>query len=320
MNKEHFSLTYFLSRPFFFGIIYSQIFSLSQADSIIACLLGTIIGAGILYTISKMKLDNSSRVLQLLFYLFLLILALSSIETYVSSYLLVKTPKIVYIIPAIILITYVSLKDTKSLKKVSVLFMIISITSFSSIIFLLSNYININNVLPLFTQKPISVFKSSLIFGNMSSLPNILLKEENIDIKKQIFYYFVTSLINTFLCILTLSALTPEVAKIYSYPEYMVLKRIKLFDFIENTENLSVLMWYFDYFFLLSMVFKKILTITKKRIVFIFIIILTTLFTTFCIANDFSKSMWLYNYSPLIMGIFFCLFIFTIFKSNVKYK
>ena len=319
MNKEHFSLTYFISRPFFFGIIYSQLFNLSGSDSLISCFIGTILGILILFLISKMNISSKKyQTIQLLFYLFLLILALCSIETYVSSFLLVKTPKIIIIIPAIILVTYVSFKDTKSLKKTAFIFFIISIISILIVSLLLSSYLNISNILPLFISKPQSIIKGSIIFAIMSTFPNILLKEEQIPIRKQISYYLITSFINTMICFYTLATLTPQVAKIYSYPEYMFLKRIKLLSFIENVENISVLIWYFDYFFLLVLIFKRLLCIIKKRVIFGIIITLTTLLTTYYIANNYYLTIWLYTYCPLIMLSFFFIFLTTI--SNAKHK
>ena len=83
-----------------------------------------------------------------------------------------------------------------------------------------------------------------MIFGVMSASPNILLKDENIPLKNHLIFYLITTIINTTIAFLTLAILTPDVAKIYSYPEYMVLKRIRIFEFIENIENLSVLILY----------------------------------------------------------------------------
>ncbi|MBR4231401.1 MAG: hypothetical protein IKR74_04535 [Bacilli bacterium] len=312
-TKEQFSITYFLTRPFFFGIIYSQIFGLSETDSIISCLLGTIIGLFIIFLISKMDYsDKKFKTIQIFFYLFLFILAISSIETYASSFLLTKTPKIIIIIPAIMLVSYANQKDMSVIKKCAFIFAIISIFSTIIICLLLSNYLNIQNILPFFSHKPLNILKSAMIFGVMSASPNILLKDENIPLKNHLIFYLITTIINTTIAFLTLAILTPDVAKIYSYPEYMVLKRIRIFEFIENIENLSVLIWYFDYFFLLVYIFKKMQEIIKKRVIFFIIIIMTTLLTTFFIANDFYITIWIYKYSSIIISTFLILFISTL--------
>ena len=312
-TKEQFSITYFLTRPFFFGIIYSQIFGLSETDSIISCLLGTIIGLFTIYLISKMDYsDQKFKTIQIFFYIFLLILAISSIETYASSFLLTKTPKIIIITPAILLVSYASLKDISVIKKCAFIFVIMSISISIIICLLLSNYINIQNILPFFTHKPLNVLQSAMIFALMSASPNILLKKENIPLKNHLIFYLITTIINTIIAFLTLAILTPDVAKIYSYPEYMVLKRIRIFEFIENIENLSVLIWYFDYFFLLVFIFKRMQEIIKKRVIFFIIIILTTLLTTFFIANDFYITIWIYKYCPIIISTFLILFISTL--------
>ena len=44
----------------------------------------------------------------------------------------------------------------------------------------------------------------------------------------------------------TILCLGEPLIRIYSFPEYAVLKQIKILDFIENIENLSTFIWYFD--------------------------------------------------------------------------
>ena len=324
MNKENFCLTYFISRPFFFGIIYSLLFSLNGSDSLIAAFIGTFLGIIIIALISKMNFnENKFRLIQIITYLFFLVIAFTSIETYASSYLLTKTPKIIIIIPALLLVCYVAFKKMNTLKKASLIFFIMSIASIIFIIFLLSNYLNVQNILPFFTHKPMNIIKGSIIFAIMSAFPNILLKEENISLRKHIIFYLITSLINIIIGFLALTILTPDVAKIYSYPEYMVLKRIKILGFIENVENLSVLIWYFDYFFLITLTLKRIYNIIKKKAVFLGIAILTAIFSTFFIANDFKITIWLYRYCPWVMIVLFlsmCTSVFIKSKSTVKYK
>ena len=69
MNKEHFSLVYFLSRPLFLGIAFSLLFNQSGSDAIIACLLGTLLGIGLIWFINKMNFSKDNfKIIQLIIY------------------------------------------------------------------------------------------------------------------------------------------------------------------------------------------------------------------------------------------------------------
>ena len=317
MNKENFSLVYFISRAFFAGSIYSLMLNLSGSDSILSCIIGITIGLIIIYLINKMNFNKDKfKLIQICFYLFLITLSITTIETYINQFLLTNTPKIIVIIPAIILCLYTSFKNINSIKRTSFILIIISIFLFILMNILLTSYIDINNILPIFNNKITNIFKSSLIFGVLSSTPNILLKEENIPLKKHLKYYLIVSLLNTFICFLIISILTTNVAKLYSFPEYMILKRIKVFEFIENVENIMFVIWYFDYFILLTITFKRIYNILNNKLFAIMLIFFTSFIDTFLIANNYITMLNIYHYSYIIMLIFIILFSFTIKKDN----
>lgn len=321
MNKENFSLTYFVSRMLFSGSIYSIMFNYSENDALIACIFGTIFGLFIIFLINKMNLNNPFfKIILFLLYLYFIIISFVTFETYTDSFLLTNTPKIITVIPALAIGIYASFKSINTLKRVSFIFFILSISSFTLIIIMLSSYLNIGNVLPLFSHSKINILQSAFTFGVLSSTPNILLKEENISLKKHMLYYFLTSILNLIICYYILSVLTPNVAKIYSFPEYMVLKRIKIFDFIENVENLSVLVYYFDYFFLITLSFKRIYNLIKNKTAYLLIITSTVLLTTITFVKDYSFILFLYHYSTYILFVFLLILSLSIFKSNEKYK
>ena len=315
MNKENFSLTFFVSNTLFSGLIYSKMFSITSQDAIISGIIGTIIGLLIIVFLSKINLSKSFKIIPLFIYIYFLILSFSTLEIFISSFLLTKTPKIIMIIPALSLGLYASFRDMKTLKEASFIFLWLSIISFLITIIFLFNYVHLENVLPLFVHKPKNLLHSSLIFGLLSSFPNILLKEENIPLKKHLKYYLITAIFNIFMIVMILGVLSPGVAKIYSYPEYMVLKRIKLLDFIENIENVSVLVWYFNYFYFISLSLKRIFSIIKNKVVFYTICISSTLVSSYIFTNNYMMSMYLYH-SPLYMFILFIILLYPTRYSN----
>ena len=317
MNKENFALTYFISQMLFSGTIFSTMFNKSGADSLIACFLGIIIGLLIIYLIHKMNFDsNSFRLIQIALYLYFIIIFLSTVETFVNSFLLYNTPVIFILIPVVIFGTYGAFKSTTTLRKAATIFIFMSISFYLLTILSLTSYLNLNNILPLLTHKPIKIISSAFTFGILSAFPNILLKEENIPLKKHLLFYTIASLFNTYICFYTLAVLTPNVAKIYSFPEYMVLKRIKILGFIDNIENLSSIAWYFDYYYFISFAFKRLYNIIKNKIIYFVVIILTALFTINIIVNNYHITLLFYKSSTLVMSIFLLLMCTTIFKKK----
>jgi len=100
-----------------------------------------------------------------------------------------------------------------------------------------------------------------------------------------------------------LGALTPNVAKMYSFPEYMVLKRIKIFGFIENIENIITAIWYIDLFVFITMILKRIYGIINKKIIYYPVIFTIILFTTYFIVDNYYRVIFLYHYTPYILLI-----------------
>ncbi|MBQ6841074.1 MAG: GerAB/ArcD/ProY family transporter [Bacilli bacterium] len=302
MNKEHFSLVYFLSRPLFLGIAFSLLFNQSGSDAIIACLLGTLLGIGLIWFINKMNFSKDNfKIIQLIIYIYLLVLSIMVLEAFISSFFLTTTPKLLIIAPSIILCLYASFKKMKTIKRTTFLLFFLSITIFSIAALSLGNFFTISNITPLFTHKTTNILKSAVVFASLSACPNILLKEENIKLSKHIGYYIFSCIIHTLVCTIILGSLTPNVAQIYSFPEYMVLKRIKIFTFIENIENILSSIWYIDIFVFITLLSKRIYNIIKSKLLFFPIVIAIVIFTTYFIVDDYYRVIFLYHYTPYIL-------------------
>jgi len=317
MNKENFSMVYFLTRPLFLGIAFSLIFSQSGSDAIIACILGSILGSILIYFINKMNFSKENfKIIQLIIYIYFLLLAVMVLESFINSFFLKSTPKIIIIAPTLVLCLYTSFKDIKTIKRSTFLLVFLSIIIFLIAAISLSNFFTIDNITPFFTHPIFSIIKSSIVFASLSAVPNILLKEENIPFKKHLKYYLISCLVHTLVCICTLGALTPNVAKIYSFPEYMVLKRIKIFSFIENIENILTAIWYIDLFVFMTMILKRIYNIVKSKLIFYPIIIVTTIFTTYFIVGNYYRIIFLYHFTPYILLVMLFILGFSSLKKS----
>lgn len=317
MKNENFSLVYFLTRPLFLGLAFSLLINESGSDAIIACILGTLLGIGLVYFINKMNFSkNNFKLVQLVIYYYLLILAVMVLETFIGSFFLRTTPKIMIILPSLILCFYTASKSMKTIKRTTSLLVLLSILLFLTAGISLGNFFTIDNITPLFTHKTTSIFKSALVFASLSVTPNILLKEENIKLSKHIKYYIFSCFIHTLVCTITLGALTPNVAKMYSFPEYMVLKRIKIFTFIENIENILTSIWYIDLFVFISLLLKRIYNLLKNKFIYVGTVLIATIFTTYFIVDNYYRVMILYHYTPAVLLIMLTVLGFSALKKS----
>ena len=203
-----------------------------------------------------------------------------------------------------------------TIKRTTFLLFFLSIGIFGVAAISLGNFFTLDNITPLFTHKTSSIFKSALVFASLSACPNILLKEENIPLNSHIKAYLFSCLIHTLVCIIVLGALTPNVAKMYSFPEYMVLKRIKIFKFIENIENILTSIWYIDLFVFITMILKRIYGIIKNKLLYFPLVIITVILTTYFIVDHYARIIFLYHYTPYVLLCMLFILGFSTLKKS----
>lgn len=318
MNKKNFALVYFVSRSFFLGIVYSLMINKSGADSIIACLIGSIIGCLLIYIINKCNLNkDSSKLIRLSLYLTFLVLLIQILETYISSFFLVKTPKLLIVIPSVILCTYASFKSIDILRNSSNILFIISFGLYAFAVFALFAYFKTDNIMPFFTHRFNTIFESALIFAFSSAMPNILIADQMTP-KEHVINYFITSIFISLICLLIIGVLTPNVAKLYRFPEYITLKRIKFFEFIENIENFIIAMWYIDIFYTMSFTIKRIYElINNKKALYVIIIFISFFAISFVTANYY-VALTIYKLTLIILSSHFILLLISAYIKKLS--
>lgn len=305
MNKENFSLVYFVTRALFLGIGYSTFFNFCGTDSIIACLLGTLLGIILIFIISKINIKSKISIFFLMIlYIYFIMNSILILESFINSFFLIQTPRIVIIAPTILLCLFASFKTMKTIKKTSLMLLYIGVMLLVIPFISLANEFSIDSLKPLFSHSTLSIFKAAFAFAVISATPNILLIDEKIETKKHIIYYLITALINTTICIYIVGVLKPTLINIYSFPEYMVLKRIRIFEFIENIENIVASMWYLDIFVFSVLVFKRMQKYLKSKILFIGLITLVSILITVLLAPNYDIILFLYHYTPITLFSF----------------
>lgn len=281
MKKQNSVELFFLTRSLFFGLGISLLCKFTDKDTYIGAIIGTFLGLliilGYRYII---KHKNSSllelfqknkvlviitRILLLLASIIILTYALLTYKTFVSSFLLSTTPVYIVLIPWLLLLIYCAWNGLSMIHKIaSCLFPFSIVLSLLSIISIFGNF-DFYNFLPILTTSPSNMFMSIISFAGISAFPGILTLHMDNNIKNYGKFYLLSALM-IIIAILCINGVFGEVlVNVFRFPEYMVLKQVKLFDFIEKIENILSISWAFDLFITSAFCVYSIKTLVPKK-------------------------------------------------------
>lgn len=272
-------------------------------------IIGTFISTLILYIINKFKNKNIYTIIEDIYYLLVILICLMILRIFITSFYLTKTPGLVISIPFIILCIYNSKSGLNSIKKEAKILLI------PSIIIILLNVIgasktgSINSFLPIFTTSKNNIIKGIIFYVSFIVSPQFLIKENKIDNKKYLKSFIIYSLIIDVIGIFTIYTLGPKLIKIYRFPEFMILKEISLFNFIENVENLVGLVWFFNIFITSSLSVYHLNSNIKNNII-LFVLLSTITLTCEFVSDKYTYALFIYNALPYILLSFIIIFIF----------
>lgn len=339
-----------LSLSMFWGILTTYMFYKTNTSSIIALLLGYIINillTKIILSFYNYKTDKTliqkfkelyKKFYKLisLIYIILSILLFTIVTYRLASFLsneyLTETSEIYFFILSLIVILNLTYKGTETISKVTTIIFYISTILFFSICSFLLKDVNINNYLPIITSTKQNIITSSIVYAVYFSIPNIFIytvpKDNIIDKEKfnKVFYKFnFYAFIVTFLSIsITLGVYGINLAKLFSYPLYSVLKKIKIMSFIDSIENLSVILWIFYTTLSSSIILLSVINNSKelfkenKYTDKIILIIISTLAIILHMNNSILET-YKYTYIPfLILSILFIIIFISLLISKIK--
>ena len=214
---------------------------------------------------------------------FLLIIILINIElillynstNFIISQLLYRTPSLMISIIIIIITIYHNSKGINSITRVAFLLLIFNISLFLLSFISLSSNIKIDNFLPVLNNHTNNLFLTSLKISSINSLPIIItlsipkncLENPNKFNKNIIISYIISSIISLIVVLTTYGVLGINLIKLYEYPEYIVLKKVTLFDFLERIENIIANNWIIGNYIYISLIMYYIsqINIQKKN-------------------------------------------------------
>jgi len=256
-------------------------------------------------------------------------------SSFIISHFLSETPYLYIAICLIALAIYLNTKGFEVLSRVSFIIMFLTIILFTIATLNLFPKINIENFKPILAhglKKPII---SSLYFIVINLVPNFFLlvvpKNSIIDNQKHKKYILITYSIAIILMILSVVQIIGNLgiylASYYQYPEYMTLKHINYFDFINKIENFIISQWILESFISLSLIIhflsSTIKTNYNKKIIPLILGIAILITSKYSFSSDTIYNFFSLNYMPFIrVGIIIIVIItaITIFIKQKKSK
>jgi len=261
-KHEYNSVLYLLAKPLFLGMGFSQILSMTQNAAIISVLLGLIIGFFIIYLFYKMPI-KSNKIFISLYSFAILSLGLILTTKMIREIYLDNTSVILIILPLLLILYYLSTKKENTIYRVASIIIIINTLLIGSGSILLLPQFKIDNFLPIFCASYLNIIKASLAFAFISATPYILLPDFKTRFNYKIYLGSTISLLLLFILII---GSLGNLSYLYTYPEYMVFKRISFLNFIKNMENIFFLPWFTTIFIMLSLVSNNIKRNTSKLV------------------------------------------------------
>ncbi len=334
--KQISSINYFLTRSLFLGFGISLILNYGK-DSYLGALLGIFIGLIINYFYKYIINNKPSTNLDTLYqknkklgliaktslfivsYLILLYTLILYI-TFVISFLLVSSPEYYCLIPFIILSLMLAFKGLTNISRVSFVLL------FFSLIFTLLGFLgllglfNTQSFLPILTNTPLNFLKATLTFAGISTFPSILTLHFPPNPKHYQKSYLLSSLTILFTIIFIIGVYGEPLMNIFRFPEYTILKQIKMFNFIEKVENIFSVVWIFDLFITTTMAIysiNKALPPKNNKLITIIILIVTSIIIDTIFSYNYVNELRLYYLLP-ILSLTFSIVILIIYLILIK--
>lgn len=343
------SILYFIIRASYIGICITNLIFLAKLDSYLCPIIGGLIG--ILFLIFYFKMINIDpnknivenikttfgsilgNIINIILGIFIFSLATLlyyDIINFIGSEYLFNTPSLAIAISVIVPIIYLLNKGLLVIGKTS------SILFFLSIVFYLLSVLGLTfqgkmtNLLPFLENGVMPVVHGTLSYIAYSILPIFLLTiipKKDINIKKGyekriIIFYLIVTIINFSVLFNVISVLGIDLASLYQYPDYHVLRRISIGGFIERIESLLAVQWIFCTFIMLVICFyyinqtlKQVFKFNKEKIINFSIPVISMILSLFIfknntIANEFTTYIYPLFLFIFLLGIPVILYIF----------
>lgn len=196
-----------------------------------------------------------------------------NLNNFISSQFLSETPIAFIAIVFALLLLYVINKGIETLSRVALLILVLNLILYVIAIFGLTPTIELDNFLPFMKDGLSKPLIGSLYFVAINIMPVFLLLiipkknivDENHYNKFVIISIIISIVLIFFIFVVVVGNLGIYLASSYQYPEYIVLKRISLFNFLDRIENMLVIQWIFALCLSICIVVYYISNTIKKK-------------------------------------------------------
>lgn len=330
------ALAFLLPITMFFGIGLSNIATSTKESFWISLIIGIILGLFIVLGFSKImerekeSLIESANKKKSYFYIILsfvfIYIGISILTNFITSIYLTEINPILLAVPLIILLFYGAFKGKVIVARIAVLIAVFCIILALSIILNLIPEVEIKNYLPLFNDSVWKILLQGFNYASYSTAPLMLLslyspnEVDNYKNTSLIKIYLFSSLLVTIMFFLTIGVMGVDMVTLYRYPEYIVLKKVSFFRFINNIENFNAFFWILMYLLLIILagtcLKESIEKITNKKWIFILVVLLIFLIIIFTTFRNINFILMLYKYQSYILAGLILLFFIVNFKKK----
>ena len=290
-NKE----TFFYSRFLFWGFGLSLILNIAKNGFWISEIIGAILSFLILWLVKK---PNDNIWLKRLSGFILLFLSTVILANLGGTMYLNQTPNIILVSIPLVCGFIVGRTKEEGFKRTIFILFAYSLFMFFASSGILINNAKFENLLPLsFEWKEIAA--GALIYCLTAVTPVLCLHD--FEDKKSLLLNFATSTLTVFvMSFLVVSVLGNREAMLYRYPEFVLLKRIKIYEFFSNVENLFVIMIVTDFVSTIATGFRNM---KLKKSIPKYIPLIAAIFASTFACNRSEIMTALYYFYPLILFI-----------------
>ena len=340
-NFELATLNFFLTRAFLVGITFNALINFVRQDSWIIPLISIFPAIVIIFFIDyiakyKPKLNLAEKIVYLfnknigipillilsIFIYFICLLNSINLNNFIQSQFLNKTPLLAISILFMLTIFYIVNKGINVITRTS------NILFYISIVLLLLGFIGLfpefelNNLKPMLVYSKNDYIDSLNCFYAFNTLPMFMISMipkncfKSPKIKKTLMIsYIITSISIFFIVFQTIATFGYEIAKLYEYPEFFVLKHVALVSLSSRVESLLITGLLFDMFiysifsiYFIGNTIKTILNFERINIIHLVICLLIIIGNLFISKYNFFIEKYVVKY----MSFFTSFFITTI--------
>lgn len=328
-DLEFYSLIFFMIQSCVGGFVIDDAIKLANNDSWIIPVVGSIIGFAILklylyifnnnVNISQLFKSKTVNIVYIILIIILMNTVFLSLISFISTEYLYDTPSLFIIILITLTVLYVLKHKTNSLFRTCLILFYIFIVIYFIITISLVRQINFLNILPVFNFKISNFIIAIIHYVIYTTIPLLSIihyqKEhmENISNKKIIITYFLAHL-SIFIIIATLILVFGiNLANLYQFPGYHILKRAFSGFFIERLEKILAIYWILS--MIIPIMFWANIILNKLNYIFLTLIMLSDYFL---ITNTTIIAYWNELLFPIIMSLFIILSIIICIKKKLN--